>query len=408
MTNTETLPEQNYGLPAFLYIASIGLERAGYYGLRAILILYMMSDILYMDQGVALSIYSILATVIVFTQILGGVVGDLILGNRNTAFLGGVIQAIGAFVLCIPSVVTLYIGVGLISLGSGLYSPNVLANFGKLHAGRERKMDSGYTLFYTSLNLGAFLGVLLIGALANINFMFGFLASGILILAGAVLLILVQTKSLEKLTIKSKNTLSNQAILVIIAIILSSLFWGVYELGGSFKYFALQDLIGELDSSLSFGLLEGISNSFLIIVGVIGVIVWWFSYVNRFIKLGIGFIAGALAFVLFLLLPETGAFSRLAIFLVSVLLLGIAEIGIAPTINSIIATNTNSKYLAIVFSVVFLPVRLLYYLNSLFAQYNYDRPLLGVTIGCILLFVVGAVILVGYFVIKNNSKPSVT
>lgn len=113
----------------FYYSLSRMLERASYYGFRALVILYMTGEILKMDRTEALSIYGWFTGSMVFSQIIGGLFGDLLIGNKRAIIIGGIIQVIGAFSLCLPSTTGLYLGLFLVVLGSGFFTPNILSNF---------------------------------------------------------------------------------------------------------------------------------------------------------------------------------------------------------------------------------------------------------------------------------------
>jgi len=355
-----------------LLLGSNMLERAVYYGFRGLLILYMVGETFEMPNGEAYTIYGIFTVVIMFTRILGAVIGDLILSNRLVAIIGAVLQALGAFTLCVPSLSALYIGIGLVSLGSGLYGPNLFSQFGKLHLNKEAKMDSGFTLLYLAINLGAFLGILFLGILGEKNFTYGFIAAGILALISVVFLLLTKTNTQETLDNYKKTPISKRLIMVLIAIFISTIFWGVYELGISESFLISYNLRETLSETLPSTLLDSLNSFAIILFGIAAVVIWWLWRLNRFIKLGIGFIAGGLSFAVLLFMPEGGQTPGLIVFIISILLLGLAEILISPTINSVLTKYTNPKYLAIVFSLALIPLSIFYRLNGLMAEYYYD------------------------------------
>src|SRR5690606_19783790 len=133
------------------------LERASYYGFRILLILYMTGEIIKMDRTESLSVFGWFAGSLMVSKIIGALLGDLVIGNRKTLILGGVIQAFGTFCLYIPSTTGLYLGLFLVVIGNGFYTPNMTANFGKLYLNKIKLLDSGFTIFYLAINLGAFL-----------------------------------------------------------------------------------------------------------------------------------------------------------------------------------------------------------------------------------------------------------
>ena len=174
----ERIQNTKHTKETFYYSLSRMLERASYYGLRTLIVLYMVGETLKMENSEALNIYGWLTGSLVLSQIVGALLGDLLIGNRKSVVIGGIIQAIGAFSICIPSIIGLYIGLSLVVLGSGFFTPNITSNFGKLYLNKTKLLDSGFTIFYLTINLGSFLGVLLIGYLGEkFSYNIGFIIS---------------------------------------------------------------------------------------------------------------------------------------------------------------------------------------------------------------------------------------
>ncbi|MCB0855951.1 MAG: MFS transporter, partial [Bacteroidetes bacterium] len=94
---------QKHNKHTFTFASSKLLERTAYYGIRSLLVLYMVKASLSIPEEEALQIYGWFTSAVIFAQILGAVLGDLILGSKRAVIVGGLTQAIGAFVLCIPS-----------------------------------------------------------------------------------------------------------------------------------------------------------------------------------------------------------------------------------------------------------------------------------------------------------------
>jgi POT family proton-dependent oligopeptide transporter len=163
------------------------LEKTSYYGLRSILLLYLLSDALKMSETNALTVYGWFASSFVISQIIGAIFGDLLIGNKKAIIVGGIIQALGCFFLCIPSTIGLYTGLSLVVFGNGLYTPNLIASFGKSYLNKTKLLHSGFTLFRLMVNIGAFLGTILISFISvKFNFTFGFILTGILMLLSII------------------------------------------------------------------------------------------------------------------------------------------------------------------------------------------------------------------------------
>ncbi len=387
----------------FLYATAKGLERASYYGVRALIIIYMIDAAIGMTQDEAYRFYGWLATALLISEIVGGVLGDLLIGNKRALLIGGSLQALGTFVLCIPSAIGLYIGIGLIIIGSGLFTPNVIAQFGKIYLDRTKSLDGGFTILYTLINIGAFLGVLVISLLGEKNFIYGFAFAGILSVVAVVLLFLAQDKPIDSSLHKNGSGFKG-VLYVALAIIVVSFFWGIYELFGGSLYFIQYELSQNFNMNSSRNILQSIGSGATIIIGIIVAILWSFLYTNRILKLGIGFLTIAIAMGLLLLIPEYPDGSSIPVFIIALLFIGAAEIIIAPTINSIITKYSNPKYLAIIFSVAFIPIRIFYVLSGFIAEHTYQYPKLPFIIGCVIYTLLFAALIILFVVLKNTGK----
>src|SRR5690554_177638 len=134
----ERIRIQKHSIETLYYSISLILERASYYGLRLLIIIYMTGEVLKMNSTEALSIYGLFTGSVMLSKIIGAILGDLVIGNKKALFIGGMIQAIGAFCLCIPSTLGLYLGLFLIVIGNGFYTPNIISNFGKSYLNNKK------------------------------------------------------------------------------------------------------------------------------------------------------------------------------------------------------------------------------------------------------------------------------
>ena len=156
-------------------------ERFSYYGMRAILVLYMVAlpeqGGLGFDTKRAASIYGTYTMSVYLTALPGGLAADKWLGARLAVLLGGIVIACGHFTMVFQSINTLYAGMALIAIGTGLLKPNISAMVGGLYRENDPRRDSGFSLFYMGINLGAFLAPLVCGYLAQGEGFKSFLAS---------------------------------------------------------------------------------------------------------------------------------------------------------------------------------------------------------------------------------------
>src|SRR5215510_11113662 len=159
-------------------------ERFSYYGMRALLILYMTTAVasggLGFDTKTAAGIYGAYTGSIWLMSLPGGWFADNALGTRRAVLIGGVIIALGHFSMAVPTTYTFFVGLVLIVLGTGLLKPNVSAIVGDLYSPEDQRRDAGFSLFYVGINLGAFTAPLVTSFLGEkINWHLGFGAAGV-------------------------------------------------------------------------------------------------------------------------------------------------------------------------------------------------------------------------------------
>jgi POT family proton-dependent oligopeptide transporter len=161
-------------------------ERMSYYGMRALLVLYMTGAVTGFNPGLgwsqvdAQAIYGIYVGMVYFMVVPGGWIADNILGHQQAVLIGALIIALGHFTLAIPIEQLFFLGLLLVVLGTGLLKGNISTIVGQLYDGQDDKRDSGYTIFYMSINIGSTLGFLICSYLGEkIGWHWGFGAAGI-------------------------------------------------------------------------------------------------------------------------------------------------------------------------------------------------------------------------------------
>lgn len=161
-------------------------ERFSYYGMRAILVLYLCSTIMNLTKEDALALYGVYTGLVYLTPLIGGFLADRVLGARKAVIIGGVTMAIGEFCMAVPSL--LFTGLALLILGNGFFKPNISNIVGGLYGENDPRRDGGFTIFYMGINLGAFFSPLVCGTLASTyGFKWGFIAAGIGMIIGQVI-----------------------------------------------------------------------------------------------------------------------------------------------------------------------------------------------------------------------------
>jgi POT family proton-dependent oligopeptide transporter len=176
-------------------------ERFSYYGMRAILVYYIYYEVskggLGLDQTLALSIMSIYGSLVYMSGIIGGWLADRIFGSSRAVFYGGILIMFGHIALAIPGSVSLFfVSMVLIILGTGMLKPNVSTVVGEMYSENDNRRDAGFSIFYISINLGAFISPLIVGSVMDYSFHVGFSIAAVGMFAGLVIFALTRKKNL--------------------------------------------------------------------------------------------------------------------------------------------------------------------------------------------------------------------
>jgi POT family proton-dependent oligopeptide transporter len=156
-------------------------ERFSYYGMRALLVLYLVNALRW-DTARAASLYGTYTMAVYLTPLVGGYLADRWIGTRRSLVVGGAIIALGHFTLALPGMAAFYLGLALIVAGTGFFKSNVSTMVGQIYPAGDTRRDAGFTVFYMGVNLGAFFGPLVCGYLAQserFGWHYGFAAAGV-------------------------------------------------------------------------------------------------------------------------------------------------------------------------------------------------------------------------------------
>ncbi|MGH6739601.1 MAG: peptide MFS transporter, partial [Bradyrhizobium sp.] len=247
---------------AFLFATEMW-ERFSYYGMRALLVLYMVKYLLLLPaagsvvglaafrsalemvfgpldlQPLASQIYGFYTGLVYLTPILGGLLADRVLGQRRTVILGASLMAIGHFMMAFEPLFLFALGV--LILGNGAFKPNISTQVGALYPPGDHRRDRAFSIFYVGINLGAFLAPLICGTLGEeFGWHYGFAAAGVGMTTGLIIY-LCATPILPKAAFAKRSNArqpldaaawrSIAALLFLFVPV--SLFWGVYEQQGN-------------------------------------------------------------------------------------------------------------------------------------------------------------------------------
>jgi len=186
---------QLFGHPMGLYVLFFTelWERFSYYGMRAILVLYITKETMDANPGMgwsnseAIGLYGWYTMLVYVASIPGGLIADKMIGQKKAVFWGGLILVAGHTILAVTQDWAFYTGLGLIIAGVGLLKPNISTMVGGLYAQGDERRDKGFTIFYIGINIGAFLSALIVGYVGeNIGWHYGFGLAGIGMLIGMI------------------------------------------------------------------------------------------------------------------------------------------------------------------------------------------------------------------------------
>ena len=245
-----------FGHPVGLYILFFTemWERFSYYGMRAILVLYLVAEAssgnpgLGWTNGDALSLYGTYTMLVYVASIPGGWIADKFLGQKQSVLVGGILLVLGHGILSVEEMWAFYTGLGLIIAGVGMLKPNISTMVGGLYKTADIRRDKGFTIFYIGINVGAFLSSLIVGYVGEVygwHYGFGLAAIGMLLgliqyLAGQKHLKYVGNNTNNSIDPEEKAAMQrplnkiekDRMIVLFISFILVIVFWGAFEQAG--------------------------------------------------------------------------------------------------------------------------------------------------------------------------------
>jgi len=338
-------------------------ERFSFYGMRALLVLFMVNQLKYGDEKANL-IYGTYTALVYLMPLFGGMAADRILGYRKAIILGAVLMAMGHLILALPQSWSFFLGMAFLISGNGFFKPNISTIVGKMYGPGDARRDGAFSIFYMGVNTGAFLGSLICGWVGQkINWHYGFGLAGIFmvvglftflagqkslgniglapinaagrkptkgafiaILAGSLLIIplflflfnnyhlmgmimptlcIMATLALLVLAFMQEEEARKKMLAAIILVIFSTLFWAFYEQGGgSLNLFAERNvnMLGMSSAAIN----NSINPLYIIIFGAIFAAMWVrLSKIGRepstALKFAISFVLLGLGFYIFTL-----------------------------------------------------------------------------------------------------------
>ena len=210
----QSFPQMGHPKGLYILFATEMWERFNYYGMRAILVLFMTKALLF-DKVFASKLYGGYTSLVYLTPLLGGFIADRYWGNRRSIISGGIVMALGELILFFcgslyqssPQLSSLlfYSGLGFMIAGNGFFKPNISSMVGQLYPAQDRRIDPAYTIFYMGINTGGAIGPFICGLVGDTgnpaDFKWSFLAAGI----GMSISVIVQKVFQHKYVVNPKN-----------------------------------------------------------------------------------------------------------------------------------------------------------------------------------------------------------
>ena len=287
-----------FGHPAGLFILFFTemWERFSYYGMRAILVLYLVSESTGFNPGLgwsngdALALYGWYTMMVYVMSVPGGYIADKLLGQKKSVLFGGILLVIGHSTLAIEQMWAFYTGLVFIVLGCGMLKPNISTMVGGLYKPGDIRRDKGFTIFYIGINLGAFISSLVVGYVGEVyGWHYGFGLAGIGMALG-LLQYLIGLKYLKQVgdflgaTKDNKEVMNkpltkieiDRIVVLLISFLLVIVFWGAFEqAGGLMNIYTMEKtdrFIGDCQVPASW--FQSINAMFIIFFGTAVAIFW--------------------------------------------------------------------------------------------------------------------------------------
>ena len=385
--------KEMFGHPVGLFILFFTemWERFSYYGMRGILVLYMATSATAIDPGLgwsnkdAIWLYGWYTMLVYVASIPGGWIADKFLGQKKTVMLGGLLLCFGHGILAIPQDWAFFLGLILIILGVGGLKPNISTMVGGLYKEGDIRRDSGFTIFYIGINIGAFLASITVGLVAYYyGWHYGFGLAGIGMVLGQIVFFWGQkflegvgeftggASATEAEKIASKKPLNkvekDRVIVLLISFLIVVVFWGAFEQAGG-----LMNLYTDAKVDRTIGLswleeipaavFQSLNAGYIIIFGTIIGSFWiWWKKKGResssLFKMAIGTIIMGLGYVFMMFASQEasaetfGKAAMIWIFL-AYLFHTIGELCTSPVALSFITKLAPLKYASIMMGVYF-------------------------------------------------------
>lgn len=384
---TSTTTKEFFGHPRGLFVLFFTemWERFSYYGMRAILVLYLVSQTDATNAGLgwandsALALYGWYTMLVYVASIPGGWLADKMFGQKKSVLYGGILLVLGHSILAVEQMWAFYTGLSLIIAGVGMLKPNISTMVGGLYKAGDIRRDKGFTIFYIGINLGAFLSSLIVGYVGEVmGWHYGFGLAGIGMTLGLIQYVMGQkyltdvgnflgsstdAQEIEAMNRPLSKIEKDRIVVLFLSFFLVIVFWGAFEqAGGLMNIYAMENT-----NRMLFGLevpaswFQSLNAMFIIFLGT-SVAAYWakrklrgklstslFKMIIGLIIMGTGFFFMSAASAQF---ESTGS-SAMYWLVLAYLFHTVGELCISPVALSYITKLAPLKYASLMMGVYF-------------------------------------------------------
>lgn len=388
---------------SFGYSLSIAFHKLSYYGWKSILFVLIYDQFQEMEAMEVVSFALILTAGVSVSYLIGGIIGDLWMGNRRASILGSILMFFGSLLTFIQPSLPPYLAIPLFVIGCVFYQPNLKAMYAKLYLHDTRLLDAGFMLLTLFVSIGMFFGAFLVALIGKyFGTEYGFLAVSISTLLSLSMILIFRKKETpaEPLAQNSKSLFNKKALKstgIILALLACYSF--AWRLSHDDVYIEYWKVDFDFLSLFNHYLIDVISYVFYVLIGIALIIVWSRKYYSHQRKIATSALLVSVSFLLAFLFHTWGAVSMNIITIVSIFIYILGDLLIEPIIQSSVAKLMNRNYLAIGFG----SIGVLYIIVGYAFMYLKDVIQL-LTKETFLIGVVGFMLLGIILMVKNRKK----
>lgn len=340
---------------SYSYASSMAFYKLSYYGWFSVLLLELGGDVNNYSETEMATFVLWITIGLSATYLISGIIGDLLIGNKTTSIIGGIIMFIGSILFFFSPSISPYISIIIFLVGCGLYESNLKAIYAKLYLHDKRLLDSAFTLLYLAINLGSFIAGLAVGIIVYLyGSEFGFLAVSLSSAISVLIILLAKKPShIAHDSIPSTKKIVNKIHLKYTCLLLA--LFGIYSFALKLTYVNINDLHWSIDfwfNPLNYLILQMLNIVFFMVIGIYLFIIWSKKYYNEFTRLTISTIITLLSFTLSYFLYSEGSNTTTVITIFALFAYTLARLLIEPLIDSSIAKVINHNYWGIAYGSV--------------------------------------------------------